>query len=82
MKTIVRNDSKISLYLFPADTPISVFDDRMEVGIPIFLVIADCDVSNATVFEAENAPEDWRGWKYIFDDGEWLPNPDFEAEPS
>lgn len=90
MKTIVRNDNKVSLYAFPDETPINVLDDRIDVGTPIFLIIADCNSDNVTVYDGVEPPSDWMACKYTFNGTDWDLNPDwtdvqkpeFEAEPS
>ncbi len=77
MKTIVRNDNDVSLYRFSDETPISVFEDRIDVGMPIFLIIADCNSDNVTVYDGVTPPDDWFACKYTFDGNVWTLNPDW-----
>ena len=77
MKTIVRNDNGVSLYLFPAETPISAFEDRIDIGMPIFLIVADCNSDNVTVYDDVEPPNDWFACKYKFDGTKWTLNPDW-----
>lgn len=80
MKTIVRNDNGVSLYRFPDETPISAFEDRIDVGMPIFLIVADCNSDNVTVYDDVTPPDDWSACKYTFDGTDWALNPDW-VEP-
>jgi len=82
MKTIVETASGLSKYLIPDDVDITANADHIVVGEPPQLIVADLNADNSVVYVGVTAPIDWTGDKYIFDDGEWLPNPDFEAEPS
>lgn len=77
MKTIVRNDNNISLYIFSDDKALAVGADRIVVGNPEELIIADCNSSNVTVYEGVTPPADWSGWKYTFDGSVWTQNPDW-----
>lgn len=80
MKTIVRNDNGVSLYRFPDETPISVFEDHIDVGLPIFLIVADCNSDNVTVYDDVTPPDDWFACKYTFKKAKWALNPDW-VEP-
>jgi hypothetical protein len=78
MKTIVRNDNNISLYLFADDKFVDVQTDKIVVGNPPELIIADCNSNNATLFEGVTNPKKWTGWKYFYTDGDgWVLNPDW-----
>ena len=77
MKTIVKNEGNISIYIFSDETEINLLDDRVEVGSPIILVISDHNAQTVTVYDNATPPEDWRGWKYTFDGSEWALNPDY-----
>jgi hypothetical protein len=77
MKTIVRNEDGISIYLLDADTEIEMLENQIIVGSPIKFIIADYNSESARVHENVTAPDDWRGWKYIFDGKKWSENPDY-----
>jgi hypothetical protein len=78
MKTIVRAGKNISLYVFPDDTSILIDGPYgFQVGVPAELLISDCSPDNAVVYESVTPPDDWVGWKYLFDGTTWTPNPDW-----
>ena len=78
MKTIVRNGSNVSLYLFDDSIPVVIGADKTTVGDPATLYIDDCNSSNATLFEGVTAPAEWTGWKYLYTAaGGWVINPDW-----
>jgi hypothetical protein len=78
MKTIVRNDNNISLYLFDDSQFVNIAADITTVGNPAILYIDDCNSSNVTLFENVTNPEGWVGWKYFYtvEDG-WVLNPNW-----
>lgn len=71
MQTICRDDNKVSLYIFSDDTLIVQYEDRIEVGDPVELIIADCNENNVTLYTDVTPPEDWGPWKYTFDGTAW-----------
>lgn len=77
MKTIVRNDSNISLYLFDDSKVLQMSAENIIVGNPIEFIIGDMHKSNATVYENVDAPSDWKGGKYLYASGEWSLNPEW-----
>ena len=81
MKTLIRTETKVSLYLFADSETVDVQADRVVVGDPETLIIGDCDSSNATLIENVTEPTEWTGWKYLYD-GEWQTNPDYVAPPA
>lgn len=86
MKTIVRNINRVSLYLFEDDVLLQANATQIAVGNPIQFIIGDLNDSNVTIYDGITAPDDWRGEKYLYVDGEWLLNPDYiepviEQEP-
>ena len=84
MKTIVRNDNNVSLYLLPNDTVITQ-DLNKTVFTKDSLVyhVADCNTSNTTVYENVTSPPSWSGWKYLYtEENGWDLNEDWPpAEP-
>ena len=81
MKTLIRTETKVSLYLFADSETVDVQADRVVVGDPETLIIGDCDSSNATLVEDVTEPTEWAGWKYLYD-GEWQTNPNYVAPPA
>lgn len=80
MKTIVRKNTTVSLYLLPDSTTVIVGNDQTQVGVdPVEFFIADCNTSEAVLYENVAAPEDWQNHKYLFDGVEWTLNPDWVA---
>lgn len=78
MKTIIRNDNNVSLYLFDDSTYVDIQANKTIVGNPPEFIIADCDDSNATLFENVSNPEDWQPWKYLYTEADgWVLNPDW-----
>lgn len=71
MQTICRDDNHVSLYLFSDDTLIVQYEDRIEVGDPVEIIIQDCNENNVSVFTGVTPPEDWEAWKYTFDGISW-----------
>ena len=78
MKTIVRNGTNVSLYLFADSEVVTIGADKTVVGDPETLIIQDCDSSNATLITGVTDPAEWTGWKYLYTaDGGWVLNPDW-----
>ena len=77
MKTLVRNDNQISLYIFDDSEIVNIAADATYIGNPLNLIISDCNLSNVTLYENVAAPEDWFGWKYTFDGTNFVANPDW-----
>ena len=77
MKTIIRNGTNVSLYLFDDATEVVVTDTEITVGNPAQLIVDDCFNGNATLYTTPPAPEDWTGWKYLFDGTTWTLNPGY-----
>jgi hypothetical protein len=78
MKTIVRNDNAVALYLFDNNEVVDVKADKITIGDPVEMIITDCDSSNVTLFEGVTTPAEWTGGKYLYttEDG-WTLNPDW-----
>lgn len=77
MKTIVRNDSNVSLYLFDDGMKLQINSTGIIVGDPVEFIIGDCNSNNVTVVSGIDAPEDWKGCKYLYASGEWSLNPEW-----
>jgi hypothetical protein len=80
MKTIVKIDNDISLYLFDDEKEVNMQTNQINVGDPSNLdfIIGDLNSQNAVLYEnVTNAPDDWFGEKYTFDGTTWTQNPDW-----
>jgi hypothetical protein len=78
MKTIVRNGTNVSLYLFDDSAYVDIAADKTTIGDPVQFYIDDCTTSNVTLFEGVTNPDEWTGWKYLYTaEGGWVLNPDW-----
>ena len=76
MKTIVRLDTNVSLYIFDDNQVVNIQDNQTVIGDPVIMCIADCDSSNVVLFENVTPPADWYGHKYLYTvDNGWELNP-------
>ena len=74
MKLIVETETKLVKFVLSDDTALEVAD-TITVGDPVEFTIADMDSSNSTIYEnVTDTPEDWAGWKYMYDGSEWTLN--------
>ena len=78
MKTIIKNDTNASLYIFNDDVVVDIQSGQTSVGDPVTMYIADCNSTNVTLVENVTPPVDWTGHKYFYTaaDG-WQLNPDW-----
>lgn len=78
MKTIIKTDTNLSLYIFDDDVVIDIQDNQTSVGDPVTMYIADCNSTNVTLIENVTPPADWAGHKYFYTaaDG-WQSNPNW-----
>ena len=81
MKTIIRNGTNVSLYLFDDATEVVMTSTETTVGNPAEFIISDCNTSNATLYTGVTDPEGWAGWKYLFDGTAWALNPGYIPPP-
>lgn len=86
MKVLVRNEDNISIYLIDDGATVTFTADQiyiigdLEMGD---VVVGDRSSDDTTLYEnVTDAPDDWFGWKYIYDGSEWTPNPDFNDDAS
>ena len=78
MKTITRNGTNISLYLFDDETEVIIDATKTTVGNPVQFYVDDCNTDNATLFTGVTNPSEWTGWKYFYTDEDgWILNPDW-----
>jgi len=80
MKTILRRETKVSLYLVDDACPVIVGEDVTVIGDPPELMVADCTQNNCVVVENVAVPNDWRGGKYTYD-GAWTLSPKWVEPP-
>lgn len=80
MKTILRRETKVSLYVVDDACPVTVGEDFTVIGDPPELMVADCTQANCVVVENVSAPNDWRGGKYVYD-GSWAVSPQWVEPP-
>jgi hypothetical protein len=76
MKILVKNN--VAIYKFADDKHIGLEADKIVVGNPEELIIADCNISNTTVYTGvTDTPDDWAGNKYLYDGTTWTNNPNW-----
>jgi hypothetical protein len=86
MKTIIENESKISKYLLTDESTILQLPNQISVvvknglNVEDVFTIADMNENNSTVFSNISAPENWTGNKYIYDNNQFILNPNW-VEP-
>ena len=78
MKTIIRDNTNVSLYLLDDATEVVMTDTETTVGNPVKFIVDDCFNGNATLYTDVTAPEDWVGCKYLFDGTTWTLNPEYD----
>jgi hypothetical protein len=81
MQTIVRNGTNVSLYYLIDSKTVDIGYNQTTIsegGIPE-LIIADCNLSNATLHQGVEVKSDWFGWKYKHDGSSWSANTDFKG---
>ena len=78
MKSIIKNDTNASLYVFNDDVVVDIQSSQTSVGDPVTMYIGDCNSTNVTLIEDVTPPADWTGHKYFYTaaDG-WQSNPDW-----
>ena len=82
MKTLVKKNSNVSIYLFDDGEYISVETDKVIVGNPVRFIITDCNSTNVNLFENVTDPGDWIGWKYLYTTkNSWELNPNWNPPP-
>lgn len=79
MKTIL-DSSNVSKYIVDDAEPVSLEANRIVIGSPVSLYVADMNTSNSSLIEGVTPPEDWVGCKYLFDGTTWTQNPNW-VEP-
>ena len=77
MKTLVKKEGNVSIYLFSDDITVVVEDLATKVSGTIALTITDCNQSNILLFENVMPPNDWGFHKYLYDGTTWTLNPNW-----
>jgi hypothetical protein len=72
MKTLIRNEDQISIYLFEDSVELVVSENGIIVGNPVEFTIGDRNSTNTTLVEGIDSPDDWSHWKYKYIDGQWV----------
>lgn len=78
MKIITRD--KIVVYVLEDSEYVEITDNLTIIGNPVTIYVSDCKSNNAEVFENVEAPTDWKGGKYIYENSEFKLNPNFIEE--
>jgi hypothetical protein len=71
MKTIVRKDNNLSIFLFDDNETVIFNNDNIIVGNPARFIVADLNIDNSFLIENITAPNDWYGCKYYYSDNTW-----------
>lgn len=74
MKTLIKNDDGVSLYIFPDEQEIIFTPNSILVGNPPKFIISDLNNETATLVENVIVPDDWVGGKYLYQDGVFTNN--------
>ena len=75
MQTLIFNEDKASVRLFPDSTNIDIGSDRIYIdpGTANEYHICGMNTENSTLIKDVSEPTEWVAWKYIYD-GEWKNN--------
>lgn len=77
MKTIVRKDSNISIWIFDDSQSVDIQENQTVVGDPVEYYISDCTTADSNLIDDVTPPVNWIGHKYLFSNGSWKLNPDW-----
>ena len=72
MKTLIRNEDQISIYLFEDSVTLTISENNIIVGDPIDFNIGDRNSTNTTLIENISSPSDWAHWKYKYVNAQWV----------
>ena len=72
MKTIVYKNSKVSVYIFPDDTDVTL--EENQITTPDFAIGDMNSTDSELVEDIVDPPADWIGHKYVYD-GKWSRSP-------
>jgi hypothetical protein len=74
MKTIIFNDSNISVYVWENDVEITTTEESITCSD---FLITDMNSNNATIYEDITPPSGWQSGKYFYDGSDWTLNNDW-----
>ena len=77
---IIITRDKIVVYVLEDSEYVEIRDDLTVIGNPPIIYVSDCKSNNAEVFQNVNAPSDWFGGRYIYENSEFKLNPNFIEE--
>jgi hypothetical protein len=75
MKTLIHIETKSSKFIFPDNAHIVLAEDRI---LCPDLIIGDMNANNSMLVENVIPPDDWRGSKYLYDNGTWTLDPEWK----
>jgi hypothetical protein len=81
MKTLIRQEDTVSLYIFDDATEVSVEGTQVVVGNPVEIYITFCNDINSMLINNVTPPADWNPSKYCFNGIDWTINPNY-VEPT
>ena len=77
---IIITRDKIVVYVLEDSEYVEITDDLTIIGNPVKIYVSDCKSNNAEVFQNVDAPSDWFGGRYIYENSEFKLNPNFIEE--
>lgn len=82
MKTLIKKETFVSIYLFENDEFVDIQQDKIIIGNPLKFIVDDCNLQNSELVLNVSAPNDWIGTKYVYINSTWQPNPNYiEPDP-
>lgn len=81
MKTLIRLEDNVSLYIFDDAKQVDVGLTGVTVGNPVDFYISFCNAANSVLMANVTPPADWTASKYCFDGTDWTLNPAY-IEPT
>jgi hypothetical protein len=77
MKTLIKLDSNLSVYVFDDAEFISQNLTSTTIGNPVKFYILDCNTDNSKIIDNVTPPTDWVGSKYTFVNKKWAINSEY-----
>ena len=82
MKTITDKATGASIYIFENNINLDISAQQITVGDPVEFTIIDFNSSNTIIYENVDPPDDWKGYKYLYDGTTWAANENFTPSPA